>query len=165
MTFFSETDLNLIYDRQKCNGRSDCSNGEDEQSCPTTTTKAPTTTTPATTTTTTQRPTTTVCTGFKCKLSNLCLPSSIICDGYVDCKGTGEDEECCNVKTDFRCPSSPGSFLGFCIPKQRVCDSFNDCGDGGDETNCTTTTTAVSKISFCYFLYRLRRFCCSLLLR
>ena len=86
---------------QKCNGRIECSNGEDERNCPTTTTPAATTTTPLTTTTTTTQPTTTSCTGFKCRVSGVCLSEKYICDGTRDCR-MGDDEDCCNKNTNYR---------------------------------------------------------------
>jgi len=142
---YSHINYFSILSRERCNGRFDCPNGEDEQNCPTTTAPASTTTTTTATTlrTTTQQPTTTTCTGFKCKFSEKCLSFKYVCDGTRDCPGWGEDELCCNNNTQYRCPNSPGTYLGSCIAMRNRCDGYDDCGDRSDEENCPTTTLVI----------------------
>lgn len=75
---------------------------------------------------------------FLCKGSRMCIPSSMLCNGYSDCH-LGEDEATCDARTHclsgfFRCRS------GECIKESLVCNLNFDCKDKSDETSCNEDT-------------------------
>ncbi|XP_015186771.1 PREDICTED: vitellogenin receptor isoform X2 [Polistes dominula] len=74
---------------------------------------------------------------IKCSEHNICIKTTQICDGKVDCP-TGEDEpdncysiNLCN-KNQFVCRN------GECVNLTSRCNSRYDCKDRSDEENCTT---------------------------
>nr|XP_031843623.1 vitellogenin receptor-like [Nomia melanderi] len=103
---------------QRCDGKQDCPNGEDESS---------------------------VCdefqlskcdktSQFQCK-SGECINITSRCNFHYDCPdGDRSDEENCDKKEcnsgKFQCHE------GSCISKYLVCDGNNDCSDYSDEMNC-----------------------------
>ncbi|KAF6723556.1 Suppressor of tumorigenicity 14-like protein [Oryzias melastigma] len=66
---------------------------------------------------------------FRCS-SNLCINTTLQCDGWNDC-GDNSDEVSCTCRTShMKCRN------GLCKPQLWKCDGYNDCGDGTDEENC-----------------------------
>ncbi|XP_054760522.2 serine protease nudel-like isoform X1 [Lytechinus pictus] len=88
----------------KCDGDTDCNEGEDEMNC-------------------------SCDEGFLCS-SGVCVDQSYRCDGLPDCDA-GEDEmNCtCNSVAEYRCPSTQS-----CIPKGALCDFNPDCPHHEDES-------------------------------
>uniref|UniRef100_A0AC34R6H9 EGF-like domain-containing protein n=1 Tax=Panagrolaimus sp. JU765 TaxID=591449 RepID=A0AC34R6H9_9BILA len=128
----------------RCDGDTDCLNGNDEKSCPSSNE---------------------VCddkTQFKCKevanhdetaglrwrsLSQLfpasCIPKGWKCDGEFDCPEKDDEADCDDIKCtedQFKCKGFLHSAPS-CIPMSWRCDGQTDCVDGTDEKNCTTTET------------------------
>ncbi|XP_072514298.1 uncharacterized protein [Salminus brasiliensis] len=72
-----------------------------------------------------------------CKDGTDCVLLSHVCDGEKDCKD-GSDEDGC----DLQC--SPGQFQCIrgkkCIERKQVCDGTPQCQDGSDEANCWKPT-------------------------
>ncbi|XP_052784721.1 LDL receptor repeat-containing protein egg-2-like [Mya arenaria] len=71
---------------------------------------------------------------FLCKDGETCLPMSKICNGENDCPG-GEDEadcspECLCGETKYLCEG------GKCIDRELLCNGVNDCELGDDEDEC-----------------------------
>ncbi|XP_019963786.2 suppressor of tumorigenicity 14 protein homolog [Paralichthys olivaceus] len=66
---------------------------------------------------------------FQCT-NNLCINTTLQCDGWNDC-GDGSDENNCECnEAQMKCKN------GRCKPKFWECDGSDDCGDGTDEENC-----------------------------
>ncbi|CAJ0577229.1 unnamed protein product, partial [Mesorhabditis spiculigera] len=102
---------------RRCDGHSDCSDGDDENNCPSC-----------------QR------NEFACVKSGRCIEASKRCDGNPDdCEdGTNMDEIGCSRNETcvgkFMCHAS---FEGpSCIDYSLHCDAHNDCQNGEDEVNC-----------------------------
>ncbi|XP_060890426.1 suppressor of tumorigenicity 14 protein homolog isoform X2 [Labrus mixtus] len=91
---------------------------------------------------------------FQCT-NNLCLNTTLQCDGWNDCGDASDEENCNNVcsnrpfgdfpfMTSQRAVAPPpecdGSQMkcknGRCKPEFWKCDSVDDCGDNTDEENC-----------------------------
>ncbi|XP_022244858.1 vitellogenin receptor-like isoform X3 [Limulus polyphemus] len=62
-----------------------------------------------------------------------CIPSAWLCDAKEDCV-LGQDERLCKFnkcsETHFKCNT------GQCLPSSWRCDEEHDCSDGSDEQNC-----------------------------
>uniref|UniRef100_A0A673MCW6 Low density lipoprotein receptor b n=1 Tax=Sinocyclocheilus rhinocerous TaxID=307959 RepID=A0A673MCW6_9TELE len=106
-----------VSTRWRCDGKSDCENGADEQGCVLKN-----------------------CTDeeFHCR-SGQCVSLSFVCDSDSDCDD-GSDEASCPAPT-----CGPGSFQcnnSVCVPRLWACDGDTDCADGSDEwlQNCTGGT-------------------------
>ncbi|XP_062283383.1 suppressor of tumorigenicity 14 protein homolog [Scomber scombrus] len=66
---------------------------------------------------------------FQCS-NNLCINTTLQCDGWNDC-GDGTDEDNCKCEaSQMKCKN------GRCKPKFWECDGLDDCGDNSDEENC-----------------------------
>ncbi|GAU92925.1 hypothetical protein RvY_04939-2 [Ramazzottius varieornatus] len=84
-----------------------------------------------------------VCSGFRC-LQGACLPTTMRCDGVIDCGPAGDDENNCETAypalcrdRDFLCDNNR------CIPGSSYCNGLDDCGDRSDEGhNCTAACGA-----------------------
>jgi hypothetical protein len=120
----------------QCDGRSDCSFGEDEYSiiCGSTTVSVPISTI---------RPNCANST-FRCP-NGRCIPFSWLCDGDNDC-GNREDEldatcvSYCNASHGLMCRDGLR-----CIPTWKRCDRVQHCRDGSDETGCAISTTTTTR--------------------
>ncbi|CAG9766392.1 unnamed protein product [Ceutorhynchus assimilis] len=100
----------------KCNGKTDCPLGEDEEDC---------------------RKSVQCPLGFFGCGDGQCIPEKDVCDHKYDCQDKS-DEHQCNGK---HCP--PNHFTcgdGSCVADRFVCDGMADCTDRSDESNCLTST-------------------------
>nr|XP_039250278.1 G-protein coupled receptor GRL101-like [Styela clava] len=61
------------------------------------------------------------------------VQGNLVCDGWKDCPGGEEEEECPNK---FYCESG----IPVNIPNDRVCNELKDCNDSSDEINCSDRT-------------------------
>ncbi|CAJ0586597.1 unnamed protein product, partial [Mesorhabditis spiculigera] len=111
----------------KCDGDTDCAQGEDEVGC-----EGP-------------------CPNgeFRCgdkgtsmltaKGINTCIPENWRCDGEFDCDDHSDEQGCDqkNITCDgqFKCSEFDGQFT-LCIPLSWRCDGQNDCASGDDEHDC-----------------------------
>uniref|UniRef100_A0A914DP20 Chitin-binding type-2 domain-containing protein n=1 Tax=Acrobeloides nanus TaxID=290746 RepID=A0A914DP20_9BILA len=111
--------------QRRCDGNADCSDGEDENNCPSCARDE-----------------------FACVKSGRCIPSSQRCDEHEDDCGDGSnlDETGCTKNTTcwgkFVCDSRETlNLLGRsdCIDYERHCDGYKDCPGGEDEINCRLT--------------------------
>ncbi|XP_058806257.1 vitellogenin receptor-like [Phymastichus coffea] len=101
-----------ISNVQKCNGVSDCPDGDDEENCPTldASCKAD---------------------EFACH-NGQCIKKIERCDSVFQCADHSDEENCRNSCTSeqYRCRD------GTCISSSLVCDGQNDCDDFSDEEDC-----------------------------
>jgi len=118
---FTCSDASCIPAERRCDGTSDCLDGDDEQACDGGGSEG-------------------ACAAnqFACS-DGVCIPEDWRCDGqYPDCNG-GEDEESCDGAEE---PSgcAAGEFTcndGECIPGAWKCDgTYPDCSSGEDEEGC-----------------------------
>ena len=68
---------------------------------------------------------------FYCPIDNRCIHDKWVCDGFIDCKDSYDEQpKFCNKKckdSEFTCPD------GTCIPESQKCDGNKDCPNGQDE--------------------------------
>ncbi|XP_038053415.1 very low-density lipoprotein receptor-like [Patiria miniata] len=102
-------DGTCIFSFWECDGWDDCSGGEDEANCPSSS----------------------GCGAFEFTCNDgSCIPSYWQCDNWDDCSG-GEDEAGCTCDDDeYTCND------GYCIPSYWECDGWDDCSGSEDEANC-----------------------------
>ncbi|KAH7716157.1 Calcium binding EGF domain containing protein [Aphelenchoides avenae] len=137
----------------RCDGDSDCPNGEDEREC---------------------GQSKKLCSEgeYMCKpstdlsplgrlrtatlLAHRCIPAQWKCDGEFDCVGKDDEEGCTAVKCrddQFMCANAktPTSTLPSCIPKSWLCDGQADCVDRSDEEGCSVKNETCEPHEFrCY---------------
>ncbi|XP_052831949.1 low-density lipoprotein receptor-related protein 1B isoform X1 [Octopus bimaculoides] len=95
-----------LMSENRCNGKTECPGGEDEQNCSEVECKE---------------------NEFKCLNNNSCILSFWVCDSIKECKD-GSDEANCTCKEGFfQCKD------GSCIEGKWECDAHHDCVDGSDE--------------------------------
>ncbi|KAL1110435.1 hypothetical protein AAG570_007966 [Ranatra chinensis] len=102
----------------KCNGTSECLNGEDEINCMTCQDDE-----------------------FECSTEHICIPKKWVCDKSYDCiDKSDEDPAHCshltgrtNSHMDEKCTGYHCKDNYKCIPFSKICDKNLDCEDGSDE--------------------------------
>ncbi|XP_072042804.1 uncharacterized protein [Amphiura filiformis] len=115
-----------------CNGIDECGDNSDEANCETTqmvSTALPSTTDVFMTT----DPDSCSDGYFACSPGGQCIENIFVCDEFIDCNVTNEDELNCQCKNDsyFRCDNLR------CIAPDLICNEVDDCGDISDERNCS----------------------------
>ncbi|XP_069136466.1 uncharacterized protein [Argopecten irradians] len=77
--------------------------------------------------------------------SGECIPEEWLCDGEVDCKGAGDEQQCqmC-LDEEFRCGN------GECISGLLRCDGHDDCVEGLDEQNCVSIGSPDNSVMVMY---------------
>jgi hypothetical protein len=128
---FSCNDGQCIQVQQRCDGRPDCRNGQDEYNC-------------------TGLPSSSCAENeFPCA-AGFCIMGYKKCNGIKDCP-SGNDEDNCQptippepscASSEFRCKD------GRCIDIRFRCDSVPDCSDNTDEINCYYNGGGYSSICF-----------------
>ncbi|XP_069938272.1 basement membrane-specific heparan sulfate proteoglycan core protein isoform X44 [Cherax quadricarinatus] len=108
---FTCEDNSVICEVQRCDGKQDCPNGDDEEGCGCEASEI-------------------VCDG-----GTRCISQSQVCNGVWDCSDQSDEHNCppppAPCRTDqFRCDN------GQCIDNFRRCDTAIDCPFGEDEADC-----------------------------
>ena len=130
-----------IHSKWRCDLERDCSDGSDEQNCPTILCK----------------PGQFSCHGSQCQSSGHCnttmecVDPRFLCDGEQDC-ANGADEEA-SVCSESLCSENMfqcGGGSGYCIPWDSVCNGAQDCVDSSDETteSCNKVKCAADPTMF-----------------
>ncbi|XP_046669711.1 basement membrane-specific heparan sulfate proteoglycan core protein isoform X9 [Homalodisca vitripennis] len=106
----------FICDDQKCDGRKDCPDGDDEIGC--------------------QIEDECGLEEFMCDLTR-CIPLSQVCDGVYQCIDKLDEENCPDIpkactSEQFECRDGSS-----CIALAQYCDGRYDCRDYSDESNCS----------------------------
>ncbi|KAM3617876.1 uncharacterized protein V6R79_012267 [Siganus canaliculatus] len=66
---------------------------------------------------------------FQCS-NNLCINTTLQCDGWNDCGDNSDEDNCKCEASQMKCKNK------LCKPMFWECDGFDDCGDNTDEVNC-----------------------------
>ncbi|GAB1610066.1 low-density lipoprotein receptor-related protein 1B-like isoform X1 [Argonauta hians] len=90
----------------RCNGKAECSDGEDEHNCFNVQCKE---------------------NEFKCAHNNTCILSFWVCDSVEECEDGSDEANCTCKEEQFQCGN------GACIDARWECDIHIDCTDGSDE--------------------------------
>ncbi|XP_041987673.1 basement membrane-specific heparan sulfate proteoglycan core protein-like isoform X2 [Aricia agestis] len=101
-----------------CDGRADCSDGSDEESCHSNGKCEPN--------------------QFKCN-NGKCVVSTWVCDGDNDCEDNSDEANCLSSDPSQRCKITEFSCRSRdqCIPRSFHCDGQFDCIDRSDEVGCS----------------------------
>uniref|UniRef100_A0A3Q3F4Z8 Low-density lipoprotein receptor-related protein 1-like n=1 Tax=Labrus bergylta TaxID=56723 RepID=A0A3Q3F4Z8_9LABR len=114
---------------QLCDGKRDCPDGSDEESCVTTCPSKE---------------------DFKCKDRSSCISRSLVCDGRSHCLDGSDEVDCATVASPApranilkcRTGSKPCKDGTECVLYSHLCDGEEDCRDGSDEQGCGSTEVA-----------------------
>ncbi|XP_041860983.1 suppressor of tumorigenicity 14 protein homolog [Melanotaenia boesemani] len=66
---------------------------------------------------------------FQCR-NNMCINTTLQCDGWSDCDDRSDEHNCKCKESQVKCKN------GLCKPGIWRCDGMDDCGDNTDEENC-----------------------------